>query len=153
MSAFAIGAAATAWDGVWTALVTPFDASGAIDWPAFESLVRAQIAAGVAGVRDRAALDPPAAPLSAAEEAAFRRRRGYPWVCPPAGARLPQSAEAALDALRRGDVRIVLSDCFPAALWKLIVAARQADAAAAAQIAAGPGGLEALRAAYNRVYS
>ena len=113
----------------------------------------ALLTAGVAGVRDRAALDPPAAPLSAAEEAAFRRRRGYPWVCPPAGARLPQSAEAALDALRRGDVRIVLSDCFPAALRKLIVAARQADAAAAAQIAAGPGGLEALRAAYNRVYS
>ena len=39
------------FSGVYTALATPFlEPSGEIDWPAFEALVRAQAAAGVAGV-------------------------------------------------------------------------------------------------------
>jgi 4-hydroxy-tetrahydrodipicolinate synthase len=36
--------------GVFTALVTPFTATGELDLPAFEALVAAQVAAGVAGV-------------------------------------------------------------------------------------------------------
>lgn len=36
--------------GVYTAIVTPFTASEAIDWEAFEQLVEKQIAAGVAGI-------------------------------------------------------------------------------------------------------
>ena len=43
-------AGVTPWDGVWTALVTPFDARGEVDWPAYRALVRAQVAARVAGV-------------------------------------------------------------------------------------------------------
>jgi hypothetical protein len=38
------------FEGVYTALVTPFKADGAIDWEAFTRLVEAQIAAGVAGI-------------------------------------------------------------------------------------------------------
>jgi len=36
--------------GVFTALVTPFDPSGAIDWAAFDALIDRQLAAGVAGL-------------------------------------------------------------------------------------------------------
>lgn len=38
------------FQGVWTALVTPFTADGSIDWPAFEKLLAMQEAAGVKGV-------------------------------------------------------------------------------------------------------
>ena len=38
------------WKGAYTALVTPFDASGEIDWAAYEALVERQIAGGVAGL-------------------------------------------------------------------------------------------------------
>ena len=45
------GAPALRLAGVFTALVTPFSADGAtVDWAAYERLVLAQIAAGVAGV-------------------------------------------------------------------------------------------------------
>lgn len=36
--------------GVWTALVSPFDASGELDYSAFNELIRRQMAAGVKGV-------------------------------------------------------------------------------------------------------
>jgi 4-hydroxy-tetrahydrodipicolinate synthase len=39
-----------AWRGVHTALVTPFDATGAIDWAAWESLLRRQLAASIHGL-------------------------------------------------------------------------------------------------------
>lgn len=38
------------FDGVFTALVTPFTATGAIDWPAFDALIERQLAAGIAGL-------------------------------------------------------------------------------------------------------
>lgn len=38
------------FNGVFTALVTPFTQTGAIDWPAFDALVDRQIAAGIAGL-------------------------------------------------------------------------------------------------------
>lgn len=38
------------FDGVFTALVTPFTGTGAIDWPAFDRLVDGQLEAGVAGL-------------------------------------------------------------------------------------------------------
>ena len=38
------------FQGVYTALVTPFAADGSVDWPAFEALLERQVAAGVAGV-------------------------------------------------------------------------------------------------------
>ena len=41
---------ATPLSGVYTALVTPFDTSGALDEPALRRLVKRQIAAGVAGL-------------------------------------------------------------------------------------------------------
>ncbi|NCO17737.1 MAG: 4-hydroxy-tetrahydrodipicolinate synthase, partial [Alphaproteobacteria bacterium] len=37
-------------DGVFTALVTPFTDTGAIDWPAFDALIERQLAAGIAGL-------------------------------------------------------------------------------------------------------
>lgn len=36
--------------GAWTALVTPFDESGQIDWPAYERNVTFQIAQGITGI-------------------------------------------------------------------------------------------------------
>ncbi len=38
------------FDGVFTALVTPFTAAGEIDWAAFDALIDRQIAAGIAGL-------------------------------------------------------------------------------------------------------
>jgi 4-hydroxy-tetrahydrodipicolinate synthase len=38
------------FDGVWTALVTPFDDRGEVDWGAFEKLIQHQIRAKVSGV-------------------------------------------------------------------------------------------------------
>ena len=38
------------FNGVFTALVTPFDAAGAIDWPAFDRLIDRQLEAGIAGL-------------------------------------------------------------------------------------------------------
>ncbi|MEI8094743.1 MAG: 4-hydroxy-tetrahydrodipicolinate synthase [Spirochaetales bacterium] len=38
------------WQGVYTALVTPFDARGKVDEPALQALVEAQIAAGITGL-------------------------------------------------------------------------------------------------------
>jgi 4-hydroxy-tetrahydrodipicolinate synthase len=38
------------FEGTYTALVTPFSASGAIDWPAFERIVDDQLRAGVTGL-------------------------------------------------------------------------------------------------------
>lgn len=38
------------FDGVFTALVTPFTDTGAIDWPAFDALIDRQLAAGIAGL-------------------------------------------------------------------------------------------------------
>jgi 4-hydroxy-tetrahydrodipicolinate synthase len=38
------------FDGIFTALVTPFTSSGAIDWPAFDALIDRQLEAGVAGL-------------------------------------------------------------------------------------------------------
>ena len=43
-------AAALRIEGTYTALVTPFTADGAIDWPAFDALVEAQVAGGVQGI-------------------------------------------------------------------------------------------------------
>lgn len=40
----------TRFDGVFTALVTPFGSSGAVDWKIFDALLDRQLAAGVAGV-------------------------------------------------------------------------------------------------------
>lgn len=40
----------TGFEGVWTALITPFDSAGKLDLPAFERLVKLQINARVAGV-------------------------------------------------------------------------------------------------------
>jgi 4-hydroxy-tetrahydrodipicolinate synthase len=37
-------------DGVWTAIATPFSQDGAIDWPAFEKLLKVQADGGVQGV-------------------------------------------------------------------------------------------------------
>jgi len=39
-----------AFEGTYTALVTPFHADGAIDWDAFDRLVDGQIAAGIQGI-------------------------------------------------------------------------------------------------------
>ena len=36
--------------GVFTALVSPFTATGAIDWPAFDRLIDRQLEAGIAGL-------------------------------------------------------------------------------------------------------
>lgn len=36
--------------GVYTAIVTPFDVTGAVDWESLESLIKFQIEAGVAGI-------------------------------------------------------------------------------------------------------
>ena len=36
--------------GVYTALVTPFNADGSVDWSAYEALLERQVAGGVAGV-------------------------------------------------------------------------------------------------------
>jgi 4-hydroxy-tetrahydrodipicolinate synthase len=41
---------ANRFDGIFTALVTPFDESGAIDWEAFDASVERQLAAGVTGL-------------------------------------------------------------------------------------------------------
>lgn len=38
------------FEGVFTALITPFDATGSIDWDGFKKLVSAQIESGVSGV-------------------------------------------------------------------------------------------------------
>lgn len=38
------------WSGVWTALATPFDKSGLIDWVAFDRLLSLQEKAGVSGI-------------------------------------------------------------------------------------------------------
>lgn len=38
------------FDGVWTAIVTPFDDIGEIDWAAFDALVEMQVAARVTGL-------------------------------------------------------------------------------------------------------
>lgn len=38
------------FNGVFTALVTPFTQTGTIDWPAYDALVDRQIAAGIAGL-------------------------------------------------------------------------------------------------------
>lgn len=38
------------FDGIFTALVTPFDAAGAVDWPALDRLIERQIEAGVRGL-------------------------------------------------------------------------------------------------------
>ena len=43
-------AAALRIEGTYTALVTPFTGDGAIDWPAFDALVEAQVAGGVQGI-------------------------------------------------------------------------------------------------------
>lgn len=40
----------TRFDGVFTALVTPFTATGSIDWPAFDALIDRQLHAGIAGL-------------------------------------------------------------------------------------------------------
>lgn len=40
----------TRFDGVFTALVTPFTATGSIDWPAFDAQIDRQIEAGIAGL-------------------------------------------------------------------------------------------------------
>lgn len=40
----------TRFNGVFTALVTPFMPDGRIDWPAFDALIDRQIAAGIAGL-------------------------------------------------------------------------------------------------------
>lgn len=40
----------TQFDGVFTALVTPFSATGSIDWHAFDALVDRQLQAGIAGL-------------------------------------------------------------------------------------------------------
>jgi 4-hydroxy-tetrahydrodipicolinate synthase len=40
----------TRFDGVFTALVTPFADDGSFDWPAFDRLIDRQLAAGVAGL-------------------------------------------------------------------------------------------------------
>lgn len=40
----------TRFDGVFTALVTPFRATGSIDWPAFDALIDRQLQAGITGL-------------------------------------------------------------------------------------------------------
>ncbi len=40
----------TRFNGVFTALVTPFDAEGGIDWPAFDRLIDRQLEAGITGL-------------------------------------------------------------------------------------------------------
>jgi 4-hydroxy-tetrahydrodipicolinate synthase len=40
----------TRFNGIFTAIVTPFTASGAIDWSAFDALIERQLKAGVAGL-------------------------------------------------------------------------------------------------------
>lgn len=37
-------------NGVFTAVVTPFTATGAIDWPAYDALIERQLVAGIAGL-------------------------------------------------------------------------------------------------------
>ena len=39
-----------AFEGTYTALVTPFEDNGSIDWPAFDRLVEGQIASGITGI-------------------------------------------------------------------------------------------------------
>ena len=110
--------------------------------------VAAILAAGLRGVTAGEALGPPAAPLEAGGEV-----RDDLDGRPPPGARLPQTVEAALTAFRRTEVAEALNHVIPAPLLELTAAVRRADAAAAAQVAAGPGGPNALGAAFNRVYS
>lgn len=38
------------FEGVYTALVTPFNPDGSIDWESFTKLVESQIAGGVTGI-------------------------------------------------------------------------------------------------------
>lgn len=46
----AAGTGGPVFKGVYTAIVTPFDAAGAVDWAAYETFVEAQVASGVAGI-------------------------------------------------------------------------------------------------------
>src|SRR3546814_6704826 len=88
----------TAFTGVFTALVTPFDENG-IDYPAFDRLVESQLAAGIKGLVPVGTTGE-AATLSPDEAAALVARTvklaaGRAFVLPGAGSHSTEpSAEA-----------------------------------------------------------
>ena len=78
------------FDGVFTALVTPFDAEGGIDWPAFDRLIDRQLDAGITGLvpvgttGEAATLDPEEAEALIART--VERAAGRAYVLAGAGA-------------------------------------------------------------------
>jgi 4-hydroxy-tetrahydrodipicolinate synthase len=90
------------FDGVFTALITPFTEAGEIDWPAFDALIDRQIAAGVAGLVPVGTTGE-AATLSAEEASALiartvERARGAAYVLAGTGS---NNTRKAIDATRR----------------------------------------------------
>lgn len=92
----------TRFDGVFTALVTPFTETGNIDWPAFDALVDRQLAAGVAGLVPVGTTGE-AATLSTEESSALiartvERANGAAYVLAGTGS---NDTRKAIDATRR----------------------------------------------------
>lgn len=90
---------ATRLNGVFTALVTPFEADGGIDWQAFDRLIERQIRAGIAGLvpvgttGEAATLDPDEAEALIART--VQRAAGRVYVLAGAGANDTRKAVAA----------------------------------------------------------
>jgi len=96
----------TRLNGVFTALVTPFTATGEIDWPAFDRLIDAQLAAGIAGLVPVGTTGE-AATLTEDESLALiahtvRRAEGRAYVL--AGTGSNSTAKAVAATLRAADV-------------------------------------------------
>lgn len=93
---------ASRFDGVFTALITPFTDAGDIDWPAFDALIDRQLAAGVAGLVPVGTTGE-AATLSADEASALiartvKRAKGAAYVLAGTGS---NDTRKAIDATRR----------------------------------------------------
>lgn len=89
----------TRFDGVFTALVTPFKADGTIDWPAFDHLIERQIMAGIRGLVPVGTTGE-AAMLSAEEQLALisrtvARAEGQAYVLAGTGTNVTASSVAA----------------------------------------------------------
>lgn len=90
--------------GVFTALVTPFDEQGAIDWPAFERLIDRQLEAGIAGLvpvgttGEAATLEPDEAEALIA--LTVRRAAGRAYVLAGTGS---NNTRRAIEATRRAE--------------------------------------------------
>lgn len=94
----------SAFEGVFTALVTPFAADGSIDWEAFDRLIDRQLAAGIAGLvpvgttGEAATLSPDEAEALIARTVA--RANGGAYVLAGAGS---NDTRKAVDAARRAE--------------------------------------------------